>query len=169
MAKARMPRGPIEPLPFTIKVESEDSFSFSHGIKSTQVTVTGLLHFGGAMVLVEWAELQSTQSVGFHGVVAEKNTLPLELVEVPIHWIGEVRLLRPFRFLLELRGRRLDAFEGVPTKVPGMLRLRVARRHWRLARIMAAAIEAARTDPELLAQSEQPAQLTGDRWTPLPR
>lgn len=169
MAKARMPRGPIEPLPFTIKVESEDSFSFAHGIKSMQASVTGLLHFGGTMVLVEWAELQSMQSVSFHGVVAEKNTLPLELVEVPIHWIGEVRLLGVLLHTLELRGRRLDAFEGVPTKVPGVIRLKVAMRHRHLAKIMAAAIEAARTDPDLLAQSEQPQQLTGERWTPLPR
>lgn len=144
---------PIESLPFHLRVPGEDVVDLQ-GARSVSYRVEGLLHFVGATLTLEWAGTRTTQRASLTRMGTEVEPLPLELLEVPASWLAEVRLRGGWWLpRLELRARRLDAFDALPAARPGVASLRVRRRHLALARAMAAAIEAARAEALLAPEA----------------
>jgi hypothetical protein len=139
----------IEPLPFLLRYPRQDTLD-SRGARSIRYRVDGLLHLDVALLTVEWAEVQEIQRVSLTGIGTDLHALSRDAVEVPLSLISEVRLRGWWAPRLELRGRRLDAFDGIPGARPGALTLRIPRRYRAVAATFAAALERARTAAELV-------------------
>ena len=142
-----------EPVPFTVPLPGRDGFGLD-GIRSVSYRVHGLLHFDGETVTFEWRTARHVEHVSLLGVDVDDDTSEPELLDVPWAWIADARLVRAWWLpRLELRARRLDAFDGVPGAGPGTIGLRVARRHRALAAAMAKALLAPRV---LLPEATEP-------------
>lgn len=145
----------IEPVPFTLPLPGSDTLGL-HGARSETWRLQGLLHFDGETVTLEWSTTRHVEQVSLTGVDIDDEASPPELLDVPVGWIAEARLVRQwFTTRLVLRGRRLDAFDGVPGAAPGTLTLRIARRDRALAEAMIEHLKAARA----LAAGVSPPQL----------
>jgi hypothetical protein len=89
---------------------------------------------------------RETQRVALDGILSKVEVLPLETIELPVVELVDLRLVGGWWApRLELRARRLDAFDGIPTARPGVITLRIRRQDRRLAAEMAAEIERLRT------------------------
>ena len=131
-----------EPLPFRLRVPGRDAID-GEGAWQISYRIEGLLHLVGNTVTFEWSGTRQTQQVSFSGVVDDTEPLPIEWMDVPLQSITEVRLLGGWwRTRLELRARRLDAFDGVPSAKPGGVTLRIHRRDREIAVKMRETIEA---------------------------
>lgn len=160
----------VEPVPFHLSLPGSDTLGLS-GARSASYRVRGLLHLEGGILTFEWSVLKHVEKVTLSGVEERDEASPPELLDVPASWVGDARLVGGWWWpRLVLRGRRLDAFDGVPGATPGFVALRVARRDRPLAAAMAAAILEVRAlpgagSPEALAEGE----MTPDRGTDAPR
>ena len=131
------------PLPFRIKLPSEDTIDMTT-VREVVTTVEGMLHFEGGHVVLEWAMTRTTQEVSIMGVSDESESFEPEEAILPLDWLSTVALaggiLSP---RLELRGRGLRVFEGIPGAKGATLSLHYARRDRLVAVAMVTAIEAA--------------------------
>lgn len=135
----------VEPLPFTLSLPGRDTLNLQ-GARSIWHRVLGLLHFDGETVTLEWSATRHLEQVSLSGVRVQDDAEEPTLLDLPLSWIAEARVTGGWwapRF--RLRGRRLDAFDGVPGAGLGTLILKVARRDRAIARAMAASLAAART------------------------
>jgi hypothetical protein len=129
-----------QPVPFQVSLPGHDTLDFD-GAQSETYRVHGLLHLDGDTVIFEWSTASRVERVSFTGVEVEDEVTEPELLEVPATWIADARVTGGWWApRLRLRGRRLDAFTGVPGAGPGTLVLRIARRDRALAGAMAAAL-----------------------------
>jgi len=134
----------IEPVPFTVPLPGSDTLGL-HGARSETWRIQGLLHFDGETLTLEWSTTQHVEQVSLRGVDVDDDASPPELLDVPVGWIAEARILRRWwSTRLLLRGRRLDAFDGVPGAAPGTLTLRIARGDRALAEALIDQFKAAR-------------------------
>ena len=131
---------PLDPLPFRLPVPGLDRLDLQ-GARSVSWKLTGLLHHEGDRLVFEWAGTRTTEGLSLSGPVNRVEPVEPEAFEVPIEWVAEAWLVGGWwwpRFVV--RGRRLDAFDGIPGAGPGRVALRIERRHRELARAMAAEI-----------------------------
>lgn len=102
------------PLPFRIKLPTQDTVHLT-GVREVVTTVEGLLHLEPGQLVLEWAMTRTTQEVSVLGVKAEAEAFDPEAAVLPLDWLAIVALaggiLSP---RLELRGRGLRVFEGIP-------------------------------------------------------
>ncbi len=148
-----MPRA--EPLPFRLSVPGRDTID-ADGARSVSYRLEGFLHIVDSILTVEWTGTESTQQVSFTSVTDHVDPLPVEWLEIPVDWITEVRLRGGWwRPRLELRARRLDAFEGIPSARAGSITLRIRRRDRELAGQIAVAIDCARADIAVAAGEDR--------------
>ena len=132
----------IEPLPFHLPLPGRDTMGFD-GLRSVSYRVQGLVHLDGDVVTFEWSTTRHTEHVSLTKINVEDDATAPELLEVPTAWIANAALTGGWwRPQLVLRGRRLDAFDGVPGAGVGSVALRVQRRDRPIARAMVAALEA---------------------------
>ena len=132
-------------LPFRLRLPGWDKLDWE-GARSVAARVEGRLHLVGAMLVIEWAVTEETQRVALDGILSKVEVLPLETIELPVVELVDLRLVGGWWApRLELRARRLDAFDGIPTARPGVITLRIRRQGRRLAAEMAAEIERLRT------------------------
>jgi hypothetical protein len=114
------------------------------GIRSVSYQLHGLLHLEADVATFEWSTVRHSERVSLTSVKVEDDASEPELIEIPAAWIADATLQgRWWRPRLVLRGRRLDAFDGVPGAGPGTVTLRVRRRDRALAGAMVAAIAGA--------------------------
>lgn len=139
-----------EPLPFRLSVPGSDTIDLDE-IESISYRVEGLLHFIGDTLTFEWAGSRTRELVSLGQVKEEEEAIPLAMREVPVNWIASIALKGWLRLRLELRGRRMDAFDGIPGAKFGTLSLRIRRRDRELAREIVSALEMARADAALAA------------------
>ena len=142
----------LNPLPFRLGVPGEETIKFS-GIKSTGYNIEGLLHLSDLILTLEWTGTQTTEQVGFTGVGTETVELPGDWKEIPAAEIADASV-RGFWWSprLELRSRRLDTFEDIPTGRAATLRLKIKRQDRHNAREIAEAINEACEEARLLAE-----------------
>ena len=135
---------PIEPLPFRLGVPGDDVID-SDGVRSVSYRVEGLLHLVDDTLSFEWTATETTEEVSGSRIGTVVDHSPIGRLDVPAGWIAEVRL-RWAAWLprLVFRGRRLDAFEGMPCAKRGGITLKIRRRFRKQAEAMVAAIEQAR-------------------------
>ena len=134
----------LEPLPFRLGVAGDDVID-SAGIRSVSYRVEGLLHLVDDTLRFEWSATETTEEVSGSRIGTVVDHSPIGRLDVPAGWIAEVRLRWPAWLpRLILRGRRLDAFEGMPNARRGGITLKIRRRFRRQAEAMVAAIEQAR-------------------------
>ena len=158
---------PNDPLPFLLPVARRDTLD-DRGARSITYRVDGLLHLEETGLVLEWAATERIQRVSLTSIRTDHEDLPLETLEMPLSWIAEARLVGGWWMpRLELRARRLDAFDGVPSAGAGVLRLRIGRRYRRQAAEMVAAIDLARTRAALEATGNPP-RLEGQDGHPTP-
>jgi hypothetical protein len=152
----------IEPLPFRIGIPGQDAIDFK-GIRSVSYRVDGLLHLVNDTLAFEWTATETTERVGFTGIHTGFDSSPIGRLEVPAGWIAEARLgWGWWRLRLNLRARRLDAFEGMPGAKAGVLTLKIRRRFRKQAKTMVAAIEHARAATPMPPLETLPEIDTGD-------
>jgi hypothetical protein len=137
-----------DPLPFRLRVPGIDALD-SQGVRSISYRVEGLLHLDGDTISLQWAATRNSQWVTFSGVTDEVDRSPIGRLEVPANAIASVRFRAWWTPRLELQGRSLEVFEGIPSARLGVLRLKIRRRDREQASAMAAAIDRARRLPEL--------------------
>jgi len=114
------------------------------GIRSVSHRIHGLLHLEHDVMAFEWSTLRHSEHVSLSGVRVEDDATSPELLEVPLAWVADARVAGGWwRPRLVLRGRRLDAFDGVPGAEPGTVTLRLLRRDRPLAAALAAALAGA--------------------------
>jgi hypothetical protein len=134
----------VEPVPFNLSLPGRDTLNLD-GARSVWFRVTGLLHFDGETVTLEWSTARHLEQVSLTRVRVREEATPPELLDVPVTWIAEARLTGGWWApRLTLRGRRLDAFDGVPGAKPGIITLRIARRDRALASALVTALGTAR-------------------------
>lgn len=133
-----------EPVPFQVALPGRDTLGFE-GARSVWYRVHGLVHLHDDTVTFEWTRTRHVEQVSLTGVrVRDDATVP-ELVDVPVAWIADAQVTGGWWApRLRLRGRRLDAFDGVPGAGQGTLVLRIARRDRAPAAALVAALAAAR-------------------------
>lgn len=139
-----------EPLPFRLSVPGSDTIDLDE-IESISYRVEGLLHCIGDTLTFEWAGSRTRELVSLGQVKEEEEAIPLAMRDVPVSWIARASLKGWLRLRLELRARRLDAFDGIPGARHGTLTLRLKRRDRDLAREIVSALEMARADAALAA------------------
>lgn len=151
-----------EPLPFRLPVPGRDTID-DEGLQSVSHRVEGFLHLGDGVLTLEWTGTTQRQQVSLTELRDHVDALPVEWADIPLTWLTEVRLRGGrWRPAVELRTRRVDAFEGIPSARPGSLALRIRRRDRALALRLVAAIESARTEA-IMPPAEERAQLgSGD-------
>lgn len=133
----------VEPVPFHLPLPGSDTLGFD-GARSVSHRIHGLLHLDGEVMTFEWSATRHSERVALTGVSVHDDATPPELLHVPVAWIAEATLGGGWwRPRLLLRGRRLDAFEGVPGAGLGTVSLRVRRRDRPLAGALAAALAGA--------------------------
>ena len=152
----------IEPVPFRLSVPGSEILDL-RGARSVSYKVEGLLNLDHDMVIVEWTGSESTEQFTFSRVGTDVKLLPFETLEVPVEWIAEARLRRNLFSSprLELRARRLDAFDVVPSARPGLISLKIRRRDRALAAQMVDAIyqARARVEAQLTSAEDDPTAL----------
>ena len=144
----------MDPLPFRFRVPGKDTVGLI-GFESVSYKVEGLLHLSDHLVTLEWSGTQTIEQFTFEKVGTDVDDYPHDWLELPVTMISDARAMGGWwwpRF--ELRARRLDAFDTVPTARGATLSLRIRRRDRTRAREMAVAIELAkatnrRTGPTL--------------------
>jgi hypothetical protein len=137
-----MPR--IDPLPFRLRVPGQDVID-SEGVWSISYRGEGLLHLEGGTLTFEWTATRTTERVSVKGFGTDVERSPIGALEVPADWIISVRLRGGWwRPRLELRARRLDAFDGFPGSRAGVITLKIRRRDREHAGALVAAIDHAR-------------------------
>ena len=129
---------PLDPLPFRIAVPGRDKLGLD-GARSFSWKIRGLLHHEVTQLAIEWEGTRTIEGLTLGGVINRVEPMPAEVLEVPIELVAEAWLTGGWwwpRFIL--RGRRLDAFDGLPGAVAGRAVLRIEPRHRDLARAIAA-------------------------------
>lgn len=146
-----------EPVPFQVALPRRDTLGLD-GARSVRSRVHGLVHFDGNIVTFEWSTSRRVEQISLTGVgVVDDVTVP-DLLDVPAAWIADARLTGGWWApRLRLRGRRLDAFDGVPGAGQGTLVLLIARRD----RVIATAMADALTRARLLGPAESGPELLG--------
>lgn len=130
----------VEPVPFRFSLPGRDTIGFD-GIRSESYSVHGLLHLDGEFATFEWSTTRHREIVSFTDISEDDESTQPELLDVPVAWIADARLTGGWwRPRLVLRGRRLDAFTGLPGARPGVVSLRVRRHDRPLALAMAASL-----------------------------
>lgn len=133
----------VDPLPFQIKVPGYDAFD-AQGILSITIKLEGLLNVTDEVVLLEWKATRQIDSVSLSGIRDEVDESPVGRCEIPVDLILEARLRGGWWSpRLELRARRLDVFQDIPTAQNGIAKLRIRRHDRNRARTVCAAIEGA--------------------------
>jgi hypothetical protein len=144
------------PLPFRIKLPTQDTVEMTT-VREVVTTVEGMLHLEGDHLVLEWAMTQTTQEVSVLGVKDESEVFDPEEAFIPLDWLASVALaggiLSP---RLELRGRGLRVFEGIPGAKGATLPLHYARGDRMVAVAMVRAIESALTRGTLGNTDEVP-------------
>jgi hypothetical protein len=136
----------VDPLPFRIKVPGYDAFD-AQGIVSITIKLEGLLSVSDNAITLEWKATRQIDSVSLSGVTDEVDESPVGRCEIPVDLILEARLRGGWWSpRLELRARRLDAFENIPTAQSGIAKLRIRRLDRDRARAVCAAIEETRRE-----------------------
>lgn len=131
----------VDPLPFRIRVPGYDAFD-TQGILSITIKLEGLLTVSDELVVLEWKATRQIESVSLGGITDEVDESPVGRCEIPVDMILEARLRGSWWSpRLELRAKRLDAFEGIPTAQSGIAKLRIRRNDRDRARAVCAAIE----------------------------
>ncbi len=157
---------PRAPLPFLLPVPRYDTLDH-RGARSITYRVDGLLQLEEDRLALEWVETERIQQVSLTGVRTNRESLPREVLEVPLTWIAEARLVGGWWMpRLELRAHRLDAFDGLLSGCAGVLRLRIPRRYRRQAAAMVAAINLARIAFALGATGAMPRLEEQGGWQP---
>ena len=127
----------LNPLPFRLKLPDEEAIGLG-GVKSVSYRVDGLLHLSDQSLTLEWSGTQTTEQVSFEKIGTDVDELPEDWLELPIEQIAGARVIGGWwRPRLELRARRLNAFEGVPTARGATLCLRIHLRDRGMAQEMA--------------------------------
>lgn len=148
----------IDPLPFRLRVPGTDTVGFA-GIKSVTYDVEGLLHLAGHTVTIEWSGTQTTEQVSLEKIGTDVDELPHDWLELPVTFISDARVLGVWwRPRFELRARRLDAFQIVPSARGATLTMKIRRLDRARAREMAVAIELAKAEATL-AEAEESLRL----------
>ena len=130
----------VEPVPFHLPLPGRDTMGLD-GLRSVSYRIHGLLHLDGDVVTFEWSTSRHSERVSLTSVVVADDATPPELLDVPTQWVaGAVLVGGWWRPRLVLRGRRLDAFDGVPGAGVGAVTLRIARRDRPVAAAMVAAL-----------------------------
>jgi hypothetical protein len=130
----------VDPLPFRIKVPGYDAFD-AQGILSITIKLEGLLSVSEKVVSLEWRATRQIDSVSLSGITDEVDESPVGRCEISVDQILEARLRGGWWSpRLELRARRLDVFEDIPTARNGIAKLRIRRHDRNRARAMCAAI-----------------------------
>jgi hypothetical protein len=130
----------VESVPFQVPLPGRDTIDLD-GIRSVSYGIHGLLHLDGEFATFEWSTTRHTEIVSLTDISENDDATAPELLDVPVAWIAGATLTGGrWRPRLVLRGRRLDAFVGVPGAGPGIVSLRVRRRDRPLAMAMAAAL-----------------------------
>jgi hypothetical protein len=133
----------VDSVPFQVQLPGRDTMGFD-GMRSVSYGVHGLLHLDGDIATFEWSTTRHTEIVSLTDISEHDDETPPDLLDVPAAWIADATLTGGWwRPRLVLRGRRLDAFVGVPGARPGIVSLRVRRRDRPLAMAMAAALASA--------------------------
>jgi len=159
-ASGAMPQ--IDPLPFRLRVPGQDVID-SEGVWSISYRGEGLLHLDGATLTLEWAATRTTERVAVTGVGTDVEHSPIGTLELPVDWIIGVRLRGGWWWpRLELRARRLDAFDGFPGSKPGMITLKIRRRDRDHAAALVAAIDIERAAVSLPTERDEPRLGPGD-------
>lgn len=123
-----------DPLPFRLRVPGDDRVDLG-GVHSISWQFEGLLHHLGDRLRFEWSGTRSVQSVSLSRTVDRAEPIPPEELEVPVEWIAEAVLTGALWLPgMELRARRIDAFDGIPGARGGRVSLRFKRRHLDIAR-----------------------------------
>lgn len=126
-------------------------------VREVVTTVEGMLHLEGDQLVLEWAMTRTTQEVSILGVKDESEAFDPEEAFVPLDWLASVALaggiLSP---RLELRGRGLRVFEGIPGAKGATLPLHYARSDRMVAVALVRAIEAERQVERLTGSDEVP-------------
>jgi hypothetical protein len=136
-----------ESVPFQVALPGHDTLDFDE-VRSESYRVHGLLHLDEDILTFEWSTSLRVERVSFAGVEVDDDVTEPEFLEIPVAWIAEARVTGGWWApRLRLRGRRLDAFDGVPGADLGKLVLRIARRDRALAAAMAAALTPALLKP----------------------
>ena len=160
MTPGLMPR--IDPLPFRLRVPGQDVID-SEGVWSISYRVEGLLHLDGGRLSFEWTATRTTERVSVKGIGTDVDRSPIGTLEVPADWIIGVRLRGGWWWpRLELRARRLDAFDGFPGSRPGLIMLKIRRRDRGHAGAFVAAIDHARAATPLPEGRDEPRLEPGD-------
>lgn len=130
----------VEPVPFQVPLPGRDTIGLD-GIRSTTWRLHGLLHLDADVLVFEWSTVRHSERVSLTSVTVKDDVTPAELLDVPVAWIADAELRGAWwRPRLVLRGRRLDAFDGIPGAGPGTVSLPVRRRDRAIAAAMAAAL-----------------------------
>ena len=152
----------MDPLPFRLRVPGQDVIDFE-GAWSISYRGEGLLHLEGGMLTLEWTATRTTERVSVKGIGTDVEHSPIGTLEVPVDWILGVRLRGGWWWpRLELRARRLDAFDDFPGSRPGVITLRVRRRDREQAGALVATIDHARTAAPLPEGHDEPRLEPGD-------
>jgi len=140
------------PLPFRIKLPTQDTVDLTT-VREVVTTVEGMLHLEGDQLVLEWAMTRTTQEVSVLGVKDESEAFDPEEAVLPLEWLVSVALeggiLSP---RLELRGRGMRVFEGIPGAKGATLALHYSRGDRMVAVAMHRTITAALQAPKLDAQ-----------------
>ena len=153
---------PIDPLPFRLRVPGQDVIDFE-GVWSISYRGEGLLHLEGGTLTLEWTATRTTERVSVKGIGTDVEHSPIGTLEVPVDWIIGVRLRGGWWWpRLELRARRLDAFDDFPGSRPGVITLKVRRRDREHAGALVAAIDHARAATPLPERHDEPRLEPGD-------
>lgn len=158
----------LNPLPFRLSLPGEDSVKLS-GFRSISYNIEGLLHVSDLVVTVEWTGTQTTEQFTFEKVGTDVDKLPIDWVEIPASEISDARVYRYWWSpCLELRSRRLDTFDDIPSARSAILRLKINRRDRAHARDMAIAINEASADAALVDAEEFTRLEPAEDWESAP-
>jgi hypothetical protein len=152
----------MNPLPFRLRVPGQDVID-SEGVWSISYRGEGLLHLEGGTLTLEWTATRTTERVSVKGIGTDVERSPIGTLEVPADLIISVRLRGGWWWpRLELRARRLDAFDDFPGSRPGVVTLKIRRRDREQAGVFVAAIDHARAVTPLPEGHDEPRLEPGD-------
>lgn len=134
----------VEPVPFRIALPGSDTLGLD-GARSVSSQLHGLLHLEGEALSFEWRTVRHVEQVTLVSIRVADETTPPEWLDIPVEWIADAHLTGGWWApRLNLRARRLDAFDRVPGAGPGTVVLPIARRDRPLAAALVEALRAGR-------------------------
>lgn len=138
-----------DPLPFRIRIPSEESVDLDGQEVSVTYRLHGLLRLVDNALALEWIVRRRTETDSLTDGDVQLDESPVGTASVPVAWIVRADVRGGWWSpRLEILARRIDAFESIPGARPGSLTLRIRRQDRELAGVIAAAVAAARGSAE---------------------